>query len=69
MLLTNTKIDNSLCPADFISICISKKANNLPIEPNEIKSCTVPVSYIDDVKLKPNIFVVKNKLGKMQKHS
>ena len=42
---------------------------NLPIEPDEIKSYTVPVSSIDDVKLNPNKIVLKNELGEMRKQS
>ena len=55
--------------ADFSSSYVSKKAEDLPIEPGEIKNCTVPVSSIDDVKLNPNILVLKNELGEMQKQS
>ena len=51
--------------ADFASSYISKKTDDLPIEPDEIKSCTVPVSNIDDVKLNPNIIVLKNELSEM----
>ena len=53
----------------FASRYISKKTDDLPIEPNEIKSCTVPVSNINDVKLNPNIIVLKNELGEMRKRS
>ena len=60
----------SMCLADFASTYISKKADNLPIEPDEIKSYAVPVYNInDDVKLNPNTIVVKNELGEIQKHS
>ena len=52
--------------ADFSSSYVNKKAEDLPIEPGEIKNCTVPVSNIDDVKLNPNILVLKNELGEMQ---
>ena len=48
---------HSMCLADFASSYISKKADDLPIEPDEIKSYTVPVSSINDVKLNPNIYV------------
>ena len=69
LLLTNNenRPDNvhSMCMADFASICVSKKAEDLPIEPDEIKSYTVPVSSIDDVKLNPNIIVLKNELGEI----
>ena len=60
---------HSVCLADFASSYISKKVDNLSIEPDEIKSCTVSVSNVNDVKLNPNIIVVKNEPGKMQKRS
>ena len=41
----------------------------MPIEPDGIKSYTVPLSNISDVKLNPNIIVLKNELGEMQKLS
>ena len=44
---------HSICLANFASSYVSKKADDLPIEPNEIKSYTVPVSNIDDVKFNP----------------
>ena len=46
-----------------------QKTNDLPIEPDEIRSRTVPVSNINDVKLNPNIIVLKNELGEMRKRS
>ena len=57
---------HSMYLADFSSSYVNKKAEDLPIEPGEIKNCTVPVSNIDDVKLNPNILVLKNELGEMQ---
>ena len=48
---------------------ISKKLDDLPIARDEIKSHTVPVSNINDVKLNPNIIVLKNELGEMRKCS
>ena len=48
---------------------MSPKRHDLPIEPNEIKSYAVPVSNIDDVKLSPNMIVLKNELGEMWKRS
>ena len=48
-----------MCLADFASSYVSKKTDDLPKEPDEIKSYTVPVSNIDDVKLDPNIVVLK----------
>ena len=56
-----------MCLADFGSSYISKKSDDLRIEPDEIKSYTVPVSNIDDGKLNPNSIVLKNELGEMQK--
>ena len=44
-----------MCLADFASSYVSKKVDDLSIEPDEIKSCTVPVSNINDVKLNPNM--------------
>ena len=40
---------HSMCLADFISSYVSKKADDLPIEPDEIKSYINPVSNISDV--------------------
>ena len=40
---------HSMCLADFISSYVSKKADDLPIEPDEIKSYINPVSNINDV--------------------
>ena len=58
-----------MCLADFASSYVSKKVNDLQIEPDEIKSYTVPVSIINDFKLNPNIIVLKNELGEMRKRS
>ena len=58
-----------MCLADFASSYVSKKAEDLSIEPDEVKSYTVPLSSIDGVKLNPNIIVLKNELGEMRKHS
>ena len=58
---------HSMCLADFASSYIRKKVDDLPREPDEIKSYTVPV--INDVKFTPNIVVLKNELGEMQKRS
>ena len=58
-----------MCLADFASNYVSKKVDDLPIALDEIKSYTVPVSNINDVKLNPNIVVLKKELGEMQKHS
>ena len=60
---------HSTCLADFASSYVSKKAEDLPIKSDEIKSYTVPVSSIDDVKLNPNKIVLKNELGEMRKQS
>ena len=58
---------HSICFADFGSSYVSKKVDDLPIEPDEIKSCTIPVSNINDVKLNPHMIVLKNELGEMRK--
>ena len=55
--------------ADFVSSYVSKKADDLPIDPEEMNSYTVSVSNINDVKLNSNIIVLKNELGVMRKHS
>ena len=60
---------HSMSLADFASSYVIKKAEDLSIEPDEVKSYTVPVSSIDGVKLNPNIIVLKNELGEMRKHS
>ena len=59
---------HSMCLADFASSCFSKKAD-LHVEPDEIKSYSIPVSSINKVKLNPNIIVLMNEVGEMQKHS
>ena len=41
--------------ADFASIYVSKMAGDVPVEPNEIKSYTFPVSNID---VKPNLNII-----------
>ena len=43
------------CPADFASSYVTKKVDDWPIEPDETKSYTFPVSNINDVKLNLNI--------------
>ena len=48
-----------MCLADFASSYVSKKVDDLSIEPDEIKSYTVPVSNINDVKLNPNNYCFK----------
>ena len=50
-----------------IQLC-QQKADDLLIGPDESKSYTVPVYNNDDVKLNPNITVLTNQVGKMQKH-
>ena len=60
---------HSMCLADFASSYVSKRTDDLPIESDETKSYTVPVTNIDDVKLNPNMIVLKNELGKMRKLS
>ena len=58
---------HSMYLADFASSC-HRKGDDLPIEPDEIKSYIVPVSNIDDVKCNLNIFL-ENELCEMQKLS
>ena len=58
-----------MCLADFAFSNVSKKAEDLPIEPDEIKICTVPISRIDDVKIHLNIIILRNELGEMRKRS
>ena len=71
ILLTNTKIDQiayiQCAQQTSHQNYVSKKADDLPIEPDEIKKYSVSVSNINDVKLNPNIIVLKNKLGEFQK--
>ena len=40
---------------------------DLPIKPDEIRSSTVPVSNINDVKLNLSTIVLKNELGETWK--
>ena len=58
-----------MCSAAFAPSYISRKINYLPIETDEVKCYTVPVSNINDVKLKPDMIVLKNELGEMWKRS
>ena len=60
---------HSMCLAYFASSYVNKKVDDLPIEPDEIKSYTVPVSNINNVKLNSNIIVLNNELGGMRKRS
>ena len=55
--------------ADFAPSYVSKEAGDVPVEPDEIKSYSCPISNTDDVELNPNIIVLKNELGKMWKCS
>ena len=43
----------------------AKKSGNVPLESDDIKSYTVPVSNIDDIESNPNIIALKNKHGEM----
>ena len=54
---------HSMCLADSGSSYVSKMVDDLSIDPDEIKSSTVPVSNINDVNLNVNIIALKNKLG------
>ena len=55
-----------MCLIDLASSYVTKKTDVLPVEPDQIKNYTVPVSNIVDVKLNANIIVLKNELGEMQ---
>ena len=55
-----------MCLADFASSYVSKKVDDLPVAHDEIRSYSISVSNITDVKLYPNIIVLKNELGEMQ---
>ena len=65
------RLDNlhSMCLGDIGSSYVTKKADDLPIEPVEIKSYTVSLSNIDDVKLNSNMIVLKNEIGEVWKRS
>ena len=54
---------HSMCLVDFVSSYVIKKVDDLPVELDEIKNHTVPVSNIDYVKLNPNIIVLTNEFG------
>ena len=45
----------------------AKKSGDIPIESDEIKSYTIPVSNIDDIEPNPSIIFLRNKHGKMRK--
>ena len=56
-----------LCLADFASNYDSKKSGDVPVESDDIKSNTVPVSNIDDFEPNLNLIALKNKHGEMLK--
>ena len=58
-----------MCLADFASNYVSKKSGDVPVEPDHIKSYSVPVFNIDDIEPNPNIIALKNKHGEMQKRN
>lgn len=60
---------HSLCLADFASSYVSKKAHDVSIKPDDIKSYTVPISNIDYVEPNPNLIVLKNELSEVQKYT
>ena len=41
---------HSLCLADFGSHYVSKKAGDVPVESDDIKNCSIPVTNISDVE-------------------
>ena len=55
---------HSIRSADFAFSYVNKKVNDAPIEPEEIKSYTVPIYNINDAE--PNL---KNELREIQKCS
>ena len=57
---------HSMCLADFTFNYVSKKADHLPKDPDEIRSYTVPVSNIDDFKRNLSIIVLRNELDEME---
>ena len=60
---------HSLWSADFSSSYVSKKTDDVPVEPDKIRSCSVSASNIDDVKVNPDIIVLRNELGETRKRS
>ena len=60
---------NSMCLADFACNYVNKKVADMKLEPDDIKSYTIPVSGIDDVQPNPKVIVLKNELGEMRKRS
>ena len=56
---------HSLCLVDFASSYLSEKAVDVPIESDEIKSYSLPLANIDNVKSNPNVIVLKNDLTEM----
>ena len=59
----------SMCLGDFAPRYVSKKVDNGPIDPDEIKSCTVPLFNTVDDEPNPNIIVIKNEISKTWKCS
>ena len=58
-----------MCLADFEFNYVSKKIGDVPIEPHDIKSYTIPVPKNDDIEPNPNIIVLKNEPHGLWKHS
>ena len=54
---------------DLVSSYVSKKAGNVPVEPDEMKIYILPISSADNVELNRNIVVLTNELGEMWKCS
>ena len=59
---------HSLCLADFASNYVSKKSGDVPVDSDDIKGYTVPVSMIDDTEPNSSI-ALKNKHGEMRKRN
>ena len=58
---------HSLCLADFASNYVSKKSDDVPVESDDIKSYTIPVSNFDDIDPNSNMIALKIKHGEMRK--
>lgn len=51
-----------MCLADFAPRYISEKIGDMPIEPNDNKIYTLPVSNINALEPNPNTMALKNEL-------
>ena len=55
--------------ADFASSYVSKKENYVAAETDNIKRYTAPICNINGVEPNPDITVLKNEFGELQKRS